>query len=89
MKKKTAAKIMIVDDHPIFCLGMTELINKEPDLEVAACPDTADKAWDAVRNETPDLLIVDISLAESNGIDLVEEMAPGVSGPAHAGPVHV
>ncbi len=75
MKKKTAAKIMIVDDHPIFCLGMTELINKEPDLEVAACPDTADKAWEAVRNEEPDLLIVDISLAESNGIDLVEEMA--------------
>ena len=29
-------RIMIVDDHPIFCLGMTELINKEPDLLVTA-----------------------------------------------------
>ncbi|WDP88448.1 MAG: response regulator transcription factor [Desulfobacter sp.] len=68
-------RIVIVDDHPIFCLGMSELINREPDLVVAACPDTADKAWEIVQNEPPDLMIVDISLAESNGIDLVEDIS--------------
>lgn len=68
-------RIMIVDDHPIFCLGMTELINKEPDFLVAACPETADKAWDAVRKQMPDLMIVDISLAQSNGLDLVEDIS--------------
>ncbi len=68
-------RIMIVDDHPIFCLGMTELINKESDLLVTACTDTADKAWDTVKQDRPDLMIVDISLAESNGIDLVEEIS--------------
>lgn len=73
--KKRVRQIMIVDDHPIFCLGMTELINKEPDLHVSACPDTADKAWDLIGKERPDLAIVDISLAESNGIDLVEEIS--------------
>ncbi|MEH0020704.1 MAG: response regulator transcription factor [Desulfobacter sp.] len=76
MKEPAAChRIMIVDDHPIFCLGMTELINKEDDLLVAACPDTAEKAWAAVKTEVPDLVIVDISLAESNGIDLVEELS--------------
>lgn len=76
MKGKTKnCRIMIVDDHPIFCLGMTELINKEPDLLVADCKDTADKAWDAIKKELPDLMIVDISLAESNGLDLVEEIS--------------
>jgi len=73
--KEPVRQIIIVDDHPIFCLGMTELINKEPDLLVSACPDTADKAWDLIGKKIPDLAIVDISLAESNGIDLVEEIS--------------
>lgn len=67
-------KIMIVDDHPIFCLGMTELINKEPDLRVSTSEDTADKAWAAIQKNGLDLVIVDISLKESNGIDLVEDI---------------
>lgn len=74
-KKSKCRRIMIVDDHPIFCLGMTELINKESDLLVAACPDTAGKALDSIETEKPDLVIVDISLAESNGIDLVEDIS--------------
>jgi len=73
--KEKNCRIVIVDDHPIFCLGMTELINKEPDLLVADCIDAADKVWDSVKRQMPDLMIVDISLAESNGIDLVEEIS--------------
>ncbi|WP_024336655.1 response regulator transcription factor [Desulfotignum balticum] len=67
-------QILIVDDHPVFCLGMTELINKEKDLRVSYSVDTADKAWDIISGSRPDLVIVDISLAESNGIDLVEDI---------------
>lgn len=69
------ARIVIVDDHPVFCLGMTELINREPDLVVAACPETAEAARQIIRDEVPDLVIVDISLAESNGLDLVAEVS--------------
>ena len=71
---KNIFKIMIVDDHPIFCLGMAELINKESDLVVSDIEDTADKAWSAIKNNKPDLVIVDISLKESNGLDLVEDI---------------
>jgi DNA-binding NarL/FixJ family response regulator len=67
-------KILIVDDHPIFCLGMAELINKEPDLIVCGTESTASGAWAAIKKYKPDLVIVDISLKESNGIDLVEEI---------------
>ena len=67
-------KIMIVDDHPIVCLGMTELINKEPDLMVSVSEETADKAWAAIKNHPLDLVLVDIALKESNGIDLVEKI---------------
>lgn len=71
---KKARKILIVDDHPIFCLGMAELINKEDDLTVCGSESTASDAWDAIKTQKPDLVIVDISLKESNGIDLVEEI---------------
>lgn len=67
-------QILLVDDHPVFCLGMTELINKEPDLKVSRSVDTAEKAWQVIKAGRPDLVIVDISLAESNGIDLVADM---------------
>jgi len=68
------SQIVIVDDHPVFCLGMRELINREPDLTVVACPNTAEKARQVIDANMPDLMIVDISLAQSNGIDLVTEV---------------
>jgi DNA-binding NarL/FixJ family response regulator len=67
-------RILIVDDHPIFCLGMSELINQESDLVVCGSADTVGKAWIAIRSLKPDLVIVDISLKNSNGIDLVREI---------------
>lgn len=73
-KRGNTFKIMIVDDHPIVCLGITELINKEPDLMVSLSEETADKAWAAIKNHPLDLVLVDIALKESNGIDLVEKI---------------
>jgi len=69
-----SSKIMIVDDHPIVCFGMTELINKEPDLMVSVSEDTADKAWAAIKKYPLDLVIIGISLNQGNGIDLVEKI---------------
>ncbi len=67
-------KILIVDDHPVFCLGMSELINKEPDLVVCGSEESAGKALKAIVELSPDLVIADISLKESDGIDLVKEI---------------
>lgn len=66
--------ILIVDDHPVFCLGMSELINKEPDLTVCGSEETAAGAMAAMDALKPDLVIVDISLKGSNGIDLVADL---------------
>ncbi len=67
-------RILIVDDHPIFCLGMSELINKEKDLVVCGSEESAAGALKAIDRLKPDLVIVDISLKESDGIDLVKEI---------------
>nr|NJM03771.1 response regulator transcription factor [Desulfobacula sp.] len=67
-------KIVIVEDHPIFRMGMKELINREKDLEVVGDAETVAGALDMIESLGPDLVIVDLSLKESNGMDLVKEI---------------
>jgi DNA-binding NarL/FixJ family response regulator len=73
--EKEKLKVFIVDDHPVFCLGMTELINKEKDLAVVGSEENAQAALDLIRKQPPDFVIVDISLKDSDGIDLVGELS--------------
>lgn len=66
--------ILIVDDHPVMRRGLASLIEFEPDL--AVCGEAADghAALEAIRLHHPDLVIVDLELAGSDGLDLVKEM---------------
>ncbi|MFO7860396.1 MAG: response regulator transcription factor [Desulfosalsimonas sp.] len=73
-QEKKRVTIFIVDDHPVFCLGMTELINKEKDLQVIGSEENAQIAIQEIENQKPDFVIVDISLKDSDGIDLVQEL---------------
>jgi DNA-binding NarL/FixJ family response regulator len=75
-------KILLLDDHPVFCLGMAELINKEKDLLVIGSEETAQNGLLAIARLQPDLAIVDISLKDSDGIELVQEIGrrhPGMA----------
>jgi DNA-binding NarL/FixJ family response regulator len=67
-------KILIVDDHPIFCLGMSALINQEEDLVVCGSVESIKETSGAIDSLQPDLVVVDISLKDGNGIDLVGEI---------------
>ena len=67
-------KIVIVEDHPIFRMGMKELINCEEDMIVCGDAEDVQGARVILEKEMPDLVIVDLSLKESNGIELVKEI---------------
>ncbi len=71
---KRASKILIVDDHPIVRHGLAKLINDEPDLEVCGEADSAGDAMTMMESEAPDLLLVDISLGGTNGIELIKRV---------------
>ncbi|PID76386.1 MAG: DNA-binding response regulator [Deltaproteobacteria bacterium] len=70
-------KVLIVDDHPIFRMGMSELINQEEDFTVCAAAEDIASARKAMRETGPDMAVIDISLAGDNGLDLVKEIAAG------------
>ena len=66
--------VFIVDDHPLVRQGLALLIDREPDLR--ACGQAGD-AVQAVRDIEllkPDLVIVDLSLEESSGLELIKDL---------------
>ncbi|KJR43289.1 two component transcriptional regulator, LuxR family [Candidatus Magnetoovum chiemensis] len=64
-------KIMLVEDHPIFRLGLAELINQEDDLIACGSATDVNGAVKELEALEPDLIIADISLKNSDGIDFV------------------
>ena len=69
-----ARKILIVEDHPIFRMGMCELIDQEKDLVVCGSAEDVPKARDLIKSEKPELVILDLSLKNSNGMELLKEL---------------
>jgi DNA-binding NarL/FixJ family response regulator len=67
-------KVLIVEDHPIVCRGLSELINKQKDLEVVGIAASRPEAISFLEKLKPDLITVDISLKDSNGLELIKDM---------------
>jgi DNA-binding NarL/FixJ family response regulator len=67
-------RVLIVDDHPVVRQGLALLINQEPDLEVCGHAEDAHEALQNIRELMPDLVIVDISLKDTSGIDLIKDV---------------
>jgi len=66
-------RVMLVDDHPIVRQGLRRLIEAEPDLEVCGEAETAREAKSMIRDIDPDVVIVDVSLAQGDGLELVKD----------------
>lgn len=80
MKKKKPpaapdqARILLVDDHPMTRDGIAQLIAGERDLVVSAQAGNAAQALAAVLKEKPDLALVDLTLPDKGGIELIKDL---------------
>jgi len=72
-EKSKPRRLLIVDDHPMTRDGLKHLIDREPDLEVAWEAENAAQALETVVKVRPDLALVDITLPDKNGIDLIKD----------------
>ncbi|HWD92425.1 MAG TPA: response regulator transcription factor [Verrucomicrobiae bacterium] len=67
-------RILLVDDHAVVRFGIAQLINRQPDMAVCGEEEDASKAMGAIETLKPDLIIADISLKDSSGLELVRNI---------------
>jgi DNA-binding NarL/FixJ family response regulator len=68
-------QVYLVDDHPIVRQGLIKLIEQEAGLEVCGEAGSVSEALDDIQKKAPDVVLVDISLEDSNGLELIKTMA--------------
>jgi DNA-binding NarL/FixJ family response regulator len=67
-------RIIIIDDHPLFREGLKSIIAKENRYEVIGEAGTGSQGLQKARELKPDLALVDVSLPDQSGIELIREI---------------
>ena len=67
-------RILLVDDHAVVRFGIAQLINGQSDLVVCGEEEDASRAMSAIAALKPDLVIADISLKDSSGLELMRNI---------------
>jgi len=65
--------VLLVDDHAIIRDGLHSLLEKQPDTEVLADIDEGGKAVELVRELSPDVVVMDVTMTGLNGIVATRE----------------
>ena len=71
---KKTYKILIADDHAIVRRGLRALLDSQPGLEVCAEASTGIETMDRVQRYKPDLLMLDLTMPEMNGLEVAREI---------------
>jgi DNA-binding NarL/FixJ family response regulator len=74
-------RVFVVDDHPIVRQGLAQLIDAEADLVVCGQGEDAIQALSDIRHARPDLVLLDVSIKDGDGLELLKEIKafdPGI-----------
>jgi DNA-binding NarL/FixJ family response regulator len=72
---KGQVRVLIVDDHPLVRESLARMIQREPDLTVCGEAEDRPQAMEVVARVQPHLALVDLTLKDSSGLDLVKEIS--------------
>jgi DNA-binding NarL/FixJ family response regulator len=73
-RSQETSRILIVDDHPMVRERLADVVRSEPDLEVCGEAEDTSSALEVAERTSPDLVIVDLSLRNSHGLDLIKDL---------------
>ncbi len=69
-----ARRLLIIDDHPVFRHGISQLLGRMPELTICGEADNAQGALHAMRQLHPEVVLLDVSMPGTNGIELIKLM---------------
>ena len=71
---RNKSKVFLVDDHPILRQGLSKLINDQPDLTICGEAEAPPTALAGIARTNPDLILLDLSLAGGDGVELCRQL---------------
>ncbi len=75
-----SVKVILADDHRIVREGLHSLLEKEPDMEVVGEADNGRATVEMARDLKPDVIVMDITMPELNGIEATRQVLAGAPG---------
>jgi DNA-binding NarL/FixJ family response regulator len=73
-RAKSPRRVMIVDDHPMMRQAIVNVLSDQTDLEVCGEAQDAASAVTVFKREMPDVVIVDLTLRNSHGLELIKQL---------------
>jgi DNA-binding NarL/FixJ family response regulator len=71
--KPERKRILVVDDHPMMRAGLTQLISKQPAMEVCCEAGSPAEAMENIPKHRPDLIIADITMKDGGGLEFIKD----------------
>ena len=68
------AKVLLVDDHALFRVGMRQILEREPDFDIVGEAEDSRGAFDAAVDTTPNIVLMDLSLPAPGGIETTQRI---------------
>lgn len=74
MSKPGAIRVMVVDDHPVVCLGLAAIISTQPDMKVIAQAANGLEAVQLFRRHNPDVTLMDLRMPQMGGVEAIRKI---------------
>ncbi|MCD8340317.1 MAG: two-component system response regulator NarL [Burkholderiales bacterium] len=81
MTDSSSCNVLVVDDHPLFRKGVVQLLQLDPMFHCAGEAGTYDAAMEGVRKIDPDLVLLDLNMKGTSGIEIlsaIKKHDPGI-----------
>jgi DNA-binding NarL/FixJ family response regulator len=67
-------RILIVDDHPVVCTGLTSMLSAQPGFDIVGSAASGEEALAIVKRDAPDLLLLDLRMPGMDGIGVLQAL---------------
>jgi len=74
MARTSLTKVLIIDNHPIFTMGLSSLLENSNKYNIIGIAVNSQDALRLTENERPKLIIMEVELGSENGMDLITQL---------------